>query len=111
MPIFSIDAESCVNCGKCVKICPLDVLREGKTTPEIVYREDCQSCFLCIIYCPKHAIDHRGYRTGTGYARALLKKQREGAACAGLSPETCTRSVWHLPPVPRTQETSTISSI
>ena len=46
MPIFSIDAESCVNCGKCVKICPLDVLREGKTTPEIVYRED----------CPKHAI-------------------------------------------------------
>lgn len=35
---------------------PLDVLREGKTTPEIVYREDCQSCFLCIIYCPKHAI-------------------------------------------------------
>ncbi|MFR6518643.1 MAG: 4Fe-4S binding protein [Bilophila wadsworthia] len=22
MPIFSIDAESCVNCGKCVKICP-----------------------------------------------------------------------------------------
>ena len=52
MPIFSIDAESCVNCGKCVKICPLDVLREGKTTPEIVYREDCQSCFLCIIYCP-----------------------------------------------------------
>ena len=36
MPIFSIDAESCVNCGKCVKICPLDVLREGKTTPEIV---------------------------------------------------------------------------
>ena len=56
MPIFSIDAESCVNCGKCVKICPLDALREGKTTPEIVYREDCQSCFLCIIYCPKHAI-------------------------------------------------------
>ena len=31
MPIFSIDAENCVNCGKCVKICPLDVLREGKT--------------------------------------------------------------------------------
>lgn len=65
MPIFSIDAESCVNCGKCVKICPLDVLREGKTTPEIVYREDCQSCFLCIIYCPKHAIT---VDTGTGTA-------------------------------------------
>ena len=109
MPIFSIDAESCVNCGKCVKICPLDVLREGKTTPEIVYREDCQSCFLCIIYCPKHAIT---VDTERGRARALLKKQREGAACAGLSPETCTRSVWHLsPPVPRTQETSTISFI
>lgn len=56
MPIFSIDAQDCVNCGNCVKICPLDVLREGTNIPEIVYREDCQSCFLCIIYCPKHAI-------------------------------------------------------
>lgn len=57
MPIFSIDAQTCSNCGTCVKICPLDVLRDGETTPEIVYREDCQSCFLCVIYCPKKAIN------------------------------------------------------
>lgn len=56
MPIFSIDAERCINCGKCVKICPLDVLRKGETIPEIVYRADCQSCFLCSIYCPERAL-------------------------------------------------------
>lgn len=56
MPIFSIDQKSCVNCGMCVKICPLDVLREGASTPLIAYREDCQSCFLCCIYCAKDAI-------------------------------------------------------
>ena len=68
-----------------MKICPLDVLREGKTTPEIVYREDCQSCFLCIIYCPKHAITVDTER-GRLRPEALLKKQREGAACAGALP-------------------------
>ncbi|WP_346665402.1 ferredoxin family protein [uncultured Mailhella sp.] len=56
MPVFAIDPEKCVNCGTCVKICPLDVFRAGETTPEICYREDCQSCFLCQIYCPKDAI-------------------------------------------------------
>ena len=53
MPIFAIDSEKCINCGTCVKICPLDVFRAGETVPEIRYREDCQSCFLCQIYCPK----------------------------------------------------------
>lgn len=56
MPIFSIDAEKCINCGMCVKVCPLDVLRSGESVPVICYREDCQSCFLCQIYCPKDAI-------------------------------------------------------
>lgn len=56
MPIFAIDSEKCINCGTCVKICPLDVFRAGETVPEIRYREDCQSCFLCRIYCPKDAI-------------------------------------------------------
>ena len=56
MPFFAIDSEKCINCGTCVKICPLDVFRAGETVPEIRYREDCQSCFLCQIYCPKDAI-------------------------------------------------------
>ena len=110
MPIFSIDAESCVNCGKCVKICPLDVLREGKTTPEIVYREDCP-VVLPLHHLLPEARNHRGYRDGDGLRPSLTKKTEGGGRVRGPLPETCTRSVWHLPPVPRTQETSTISSI
>ncbi|MFQ8737470.1 MAG: ATP-binding protein [Bilophila wadsworthia] len=72
MPIFSIDAESCVNCGKCVKICPRRAAR-GQDHAEIVYREDCQSCFLCIIYCPKQRSPW--IPNGTGHARALLKTE------------------------------------
>ncbi len=57
MPILSISKEHCINCGTCEKICPMDVLRPGQETPEIVYRQDCQSCFLCRMYCPKNAIE------------------------------------------------------
>lgn len=56
MPIVDISDELCINCGTCVKICPLDVLRKGEKKPEIQYRQDCQSCFLCKTYCPKKAI-------------------------------------------------------
>lgn len=57
MPIISISDERCVNCGTCVKICPMDVLRDGKKKPEIVYLQDCQSCFLCRMYCKADAIN------------------------------------------------------
>ena len=56
MPIMEIKTEECVNCGTCVEICPLDVLRSGEEKPEIKYREDCQSCFLCLEYCKTKAI-------------------------------------------------------
>jgi ferredoxin len=54
MSISSIDAERCVVCGMCVKICPADVIRLNKTAKiaEIRYPDDCQNCHLCRLFCP-----------------------------------------------------------
>lgn len=57
MPVVEIKATLCNNCGTCVEVCPLDVLRvSGGNTPLIAYQEDCQSCYLCTMYCPAGAI-------------------------------------------------------
>ncbi|MBR1776723.1 NAD-dependent dihydropyrimidine dehydrogenase subunit PreA [bacterium] len=54
----SIDKETCVSCGKCVKICSeseysaLNLDKEGLS----LNREQCVGCSLCSHICPKEAI-------------------------------------------------------
>lgn len=49
-----IDKETCVGCGSCVKLCPMDNLsmQEGKA----VSGDRCTMCYRCINKCPKQAI-------------------------------------------------------
>lgn len=60
-----IDKTKCINCGKCIKICPLNAidensLSEGKTLSQ------CAKCARCIDECPKKAIMYyiRGTKLG-----------------------------------------------
>ena len=58
MGIRKIDYSLCNECGICIDVCPLDVIRLDEKTgkPLIKYLRDCQSCFLCEIECPTEAI-------------------------------------------------------
>lgn len=56
MSIVAISNENCINCNMCVTVCPLDVLRQGDKKPEIAYPGDCQTCYLCRMYCQNNAI-------------------------------------------------------
>ena len=48
--------DSCIGCGKCVKVCPLNnvTLKDGKP----VWGSRCTHCMACICYCPTEAIEY-----------------------------------------------------
>ena len=60
MAIRSVDENACILCGKCVDVCPMDVLRieenDGREAVEIKYPRDCICCFNCELGCPTGAI-------------------------------------------------------
>jgi len=53
------DLEKCNRCGLCVKLCPLDCLRQAQDkTPYMKYL-DCWYCGVCEFECPQKAVEIR----------------------------------------------------
>ena len=48
--------DRCDGCGACVAACPMDVLEPQGPTIAIARQADCQTCFLCELYCPSDAL-------------------------------------------------------
>lgn len=59
--IFSlrINAEKCIKCGLCVKLCPVNNISGGEKSVPVI-DNGCQSCMRCIAFCPVGAITTRG---------------------------------------------------
>ncbi|MGD8561835.1 MAG: ferredoxin family protein [Desulfarculaceae bacterium] len=54
---IEIDHQRCNQCGICVDMCPMDVLRLGsKGYPVMRYRDDCWYCDVCVFLCPQKAV-------------------------------------------------------
>jgi NAD-dependent dihydropyrimidine dehydrogenase PreA subunit len=51
-----VSATRCVECDICVKVCPANVFDATDGVPVVARQEDCQTCFLCEIYCPTDAL-------------------------------------------------------
>jgi NAD-dependent dihydropyrimidine dehydrogenase PreA subunit len=51
-----IDAEHCTSCDICVNVCPTNVFDKTDGIPVIARQNDCQTCFLCELYCPEDAL-------------------------------------------------------
>jgi len=53
---FSIDAEKCKACGKCVQICPVQAITGEKKVPHVLSQDKCIKCGMCREICPFDAI-------------------------------------------------------
>jgi NAD-dependent dihydropyrimidine dehydrogenase PreA subunit len=49
--------DRCTGCNKCVEVCPTNVLAimPGEL-PLIARQDDCETCYMCELYCPHDAI-------------------------------------------------------
>ncbi len=49
--------DRCTGCGICVSACPTHVFDPGADgVPVTARQEDCQTCFMCELYCPADAL-------------------------------------------------------
>ena len=52
-----VSAERCTACNICVKVCPTNVFDiVAGQPPAIARQDDCQTCFMCELYCPEDAL-------------------------------------------------------
>lgn len=70
-----IVSSRCTACNRCVDVCPADVFEPRPEQPPALARQaDCQSCYMCELYCRADAIyvGHDCERvTGVSEAQAL----------------------------------------
>ena len=74
-----ISADRCIRCDICIRICPAFVFDRGEDRlPVIARQDDCQTCFLCEIYCPTDALyvaEGADGPSGIDEAEALLDQR------------------------------------
>jgi NAD-dependent dihydropyrimidine dehydrogenase PreA subunit len=52
-----VSSSRCIACDMCVRVCPTNVFDPGADgVPVIARQADCQTCFICEIYCPVDAL-------------------------------------------------------
>lgn len=52
-----ISPTRCTACNICVRVCPANVFDiVVDEAPVIARQDDCQTCFLCEVYCPEDAL-------------------------------------------------------
>lgn len=52
-----VSSERCTGCNICVRACPTNVFEAVPGgIPRIARQADCQTCFMCELYCPEDAL-------------------------------------------------------
>ena len=52
-----VSASRCIQCNLCVTACPTNVFDQVPgQSPTIARQSDCQTCYMCELYCPVDAL-------------------------------------------------------
>jgi len=77
---LALDAERCTGCGRCLAVCPQEVLSGENGVVRIRDRDRCMECGACARNCPAGAVT---VQTGVGCAAAVINTAlgRTGNGC------------------------------
>ena len=63
------DSDKCIGCGKCLEVCPHEVLKLENKKVHIADKDACMECGACAKNCPVQAITSK---SGVGCAYAII---------------------------------------
>ena len=84
--------ERCINCKRCLQVCPHGVFAEGPDRAELVWPAACMECGACAGNCPVQAIT---VQSGVGCAWAMISAALKGknmdtqCTCGGEESSCC----------------------
>jgi ferredoxin len=67
--------ERCINCKRCLQVCPHAVFSAGTGTVEPARPSACMECGACALNCPVQAIE---VQSGVGCAWAMISAALRG---------------------------------
>jgi ferredoxin len=79
---LSYQPEKCINCNRCIQVCPHNVFTSGEKYISIHNHDDCMECGACQVNCPTEALL---VDSGVGCAAAMIFSAVTGkdVSCGG----------------------------
>jgi ferredoxin len=86
-------SDKCINCGRCMQVCPHGVFTEGEERVKLIDPAACMECGACARNCPVKAIE---VQSGVGCAWAMMSAALRGKSmdsgecgCGGETGSCC----------------------
>lgn len=87
IPVVEVVKEKCVNCQKCISVCPVKYCNDGSGDYVTVNPDLCIGCGNCIIACENAGHYARGRLDDLDKFLEALQKKRKG--CGNDCPSSC----------------------
>lgn len=74
---LQLDPTACVGCGRCVEVCPHQVMTLDERSARVQNRDACMECGACATNCPTKAIRvDAGVGCAAGLVAGWLRERR-----------------------------------
>lgn len=84
---LELDRHACIGCGRCLEVCPHQVLRLEGQKASIADRDACMECGACARNCPVAAIE---VDAGVGCASGLINEWLRERNIRGIGGDCCS---------------------
>lgn len=80
--MIKVNEDKCIKCGKCVFVCPFNVIEMKESFPKLNEKKKCIECLHCAATCPEDAIlyneevpilEEKAEKMADGYSEDLRK--------------------------------------